>query len=697
MKILYDDEYMLACVKPAGVLSTDEEGGVPSLLRTMPEYSDCKLHTVHRLDRVVGGAMLLAKDRELAAALGKIIEEGKLYKEYLAIVHGAPEENSGSFTDLLCRDREEKITRVVQTPGKNVQEAKLEYRVLETLGGISLVKIKLITGRTHQIRCQFSHHGLPLVGDRKYGSFEDPCETALWSGTVGITHPVTGEYISVSAAPPAVWPWTLFNIKTEKYDVPAPRSYPLPCAVKEKCGGCQLQRMTYPEQIKWKQAKIKAILGEFGHIEPLIYMPEPYHYRNKVQAAFGLDKKGNIISGVYQSSSHRIVPIDSCLLEDSVADGILRDIREMLPRFKVKAYDERTGTGQLRHVLIKRSFTTGQVMVVLVVASVPFKPQKPFAAELIRRHPEIKTVVLNINGGFTSMVLGEREQVIYGPGYIEDILCGMRFRISPASFYQINTVLTETLYRTAVSFAGLTGKENVLDAYCGTGTIGLAASGKAAWVTGIEINRDAVANAKVNAKINGRTNCSFIAGDAGKVMTAMAADGARFDAVFMDPPRAGSDKKFITALLNANPGKIVYISCNPETLARDLRLLTEGGYAVRKIQPVDMFPHTEHVETVCLLSKLSTAKHHVEVTLNTDEMDLTSAESKATYQEIKDYIFEKHGVKVSSLYIAQIKEKNGIIERDCYNKPKSEDFRQPQCPSEKEGLIVEALKHFQMI
>ena len=375
------------------------------------------------------------------------------------------------------------------------------------------------------------------------------------------------------------------------------------CPVMKKCGGCQMLHLPYSRQLEIKQGKVIRLMGRFGRVEPILGMEDPYHYRNKVQAAFGTDAHGKIISGVYQSSTHRIVNVDDCLLEDRTADAIIKDIRKMLPGYHIRPYDERECTGWLRHVLVKRCFHTGEVMVVLVAASPIFKLQKPFLAELLEKHPEITTVLLNVNDRYTSLVLGEREKILFGTGYIEDELCGLRFRISAKSFYQINPVQTEKLYATALDFAGLTGKERVLDAYCGTGTIGLATSAGAAEVAGVELNRDAVRDAIANAKRNGIKNCWFTCADAGRFMTGMAERGENCDIVFMDPPRAGSDRAFLNALLKMAPERVVYVSCNPETLARDTTVLTAGGYRVRKIQPVDMFPHTEHVEIITLITR----------------------------------------------------------------------------------------------
>lgn len=375
------------------------------------------------------------------------------------------------------------------------------------------------------------------------------------------------------------------------------------CPLYRKCGGCQLQNMDYPRQLAWKQNRVKKLLGKFVQPEPILGMEHPYHYRNKVQAAFTADRRGNILSGVYQSSTHHVVPVESCLTEDETADKIMLSVRKLLKSFKLKPYDEMTERGFLRHVLVKRGFASGQIMVVLVAAS-PIFPAKKFVKALLKMHPEITTVLLNLNDRHTSMVLGEREKVLYGPGYIEDTLCGCRFRISAKSFYQINPVQCERLYAVAMNYAGLTGKETVIDAYCGIGTIGMVAAKQAGSVYGIELSRDAVHDAVFNAKLNHIHNIRFLCADATESLTAMAEDGDHADVVFMDPPRAGSTERFLLSLSELAPERIVYISCNPETQARDLDYLCARGYAVRKIQPVDMFPHTNHVETVVLMSRV---------------------------------------------------------------------------------------------
>lgn len=374
------------------------------------------------------------------------------------------------------------------------------------------------------------------------------------------------------------------------------------CPHYKKCGGCHLQNMTYEEQLKFKQIKMIKLLGKFCHVKEIIGMENPLHYRCKVQAAFGKDKTG-IISGVYQSSTHRIVPIDSCMIEDVKADEIIVTIRKLLKSFKLKPFDETNMSGFLRHVLIRKGYYTGQIMVVLVTGSSAFPSCRSFINALMGRHPEITTIVQNVNGKFTSLVLGEKNITLYGEGYIEDTISDYIFRISPKSFYQVNPLMTNVLYKKAIEYMNLTGEETVIDAYCGTGTIGILASKNAKQVIGVELNADAVKDAKFNAKRNNIKNIDFYTADAGEFMVEMAKVGEGADVVIMDPPRAGSDKRFMDSVVTLSPKRVVYVSCNPETLARDLNYFIRKGYGVRRIQPVDMFPHTEHTECCVLLVK----------------------------------------------------------------------------------------------
>ena len=373
------------------------------------------------------------------------------------------------------------------------------------------------------------------------------------------------------------------------------------CKAAKKCGGCQYQGISYEEQLQKKQKQVGKLLGKYGRISPIIGMENPYFYRNKVHAAFGRDRRGNVISGIYENNTHRIVQVEECQIEDRKSQAIIRTIRELLRSFKIKTYDEDTDYGLLRHVLVRRGFSTGEIMVVLVTVSPVFPSKNNFVKALRKEHPEITTVVLNVNDRRTSMVLGERNITLFGPGFIRDTLCGKSFRISPGSFYQINPLQTEKLYRTAISFAELKGRERVIDAYCGIGTIGIAAADQAGEVTGIELNREAVRDAGLNARENRMENIRFFQGDAGEFMEEMAEAGQQAQVVFMDPPRSGSDEKFLSSLVRLAPKKIVYISCNPETQARDLRFLTAKGFHVCRIQPVDMFPWTDEIECCVLL------------------------------------------------------------------------------------------------
>ena len=468
------------------------------------------------------------------------------------------------------------------------------------------------------------------------------------------------------------------------------------CPHFKTCGGCQYLDMPYEKQLEHKKKEVSDLLRPFCRVEEIIGMDDPFHYRNKVHAVMARDRKGRIISGVYKEGTHTVLPVETCLIENKKADEIIGTIRELLPSFKMKVFDEDTGYGFLRHVLVRTAHATGEIMVVLITASPVFPSKNNFVKALRKVHPEITTVVQNVNGRDTSMVLGEKEHVLYGPGFIVDVLCGKKFRISSKSFYQINPVQTEKLYNLAIEAAGLTGKETVVDAYCGIGTIGIVAASAAKEVIGVELNKDAVRDAVTNAKANGEKNIRFYNNDAGKFMVQMASQNAHADVVFMDPPRSGSTEEFMDAVAILNPDRVVYVSCNPETLARDLAYFKKKGYRAEKAWAVDQFPMTGHVETVVLLSKLK-VDHHIEIELKMDELDLTAAESKATYDEIKAYVLNKYGLKVSQLYIAQIKRKCGIIERKNYNVSKKEDAKVPQCPPEKEAAIMDALKHFQMI
>lgn len=375
------------------------------------------------------------------------------------------------------------------------------------------------------------------------------------------------------------------------------------CPVFKKCGACQMIDTPYKKQLKIKHARVQELLEPYCKVEPFIGMESPEHYRCKVHAVFTHDKKGNPLSGIYREGSHEVVPVESCLLEDQKADAIIASIRGMLKSFKIKTYDEDNGFGLLRHVLIRIGKNTGEIMVVLVTVSPIFPSKNNFVKALRKEHPEITTIVLNVNDKQTSMILGDKEKPIYGPGFIYDICCGMKFKISPKSFYQVNPIQQEVLYNTAIEMADLKGDEVALDCYSGVGTIGLIASPHVKEVISVELNKDAVKDAILNAKINEVKNITFYQNDATRFMQQMADSGDSVDLVFMDPPRSGSTPEFISSMISLSPKKIVYISCSPESLANDLKLITRGGYTAQKAVPVDMFPFTRGVETVVLLTK----------------------------------------------------------------------------------------------
>ena len=481
------------------------------------------------------------------------------------------------------------------------------------------------------------------------------------------------------------------------------------CPLYKKCGGCQLQNLTYEQQLRYKQVKCIRLLGKFCRVGEIIGMENPYHYRNKVQAAFALDRHSNIISGVYQSSSHKIVPVTVCMTEDEKADEIIGTIRRLLKNFKLRPYNEDTGRGFLRHVLVKRGFKSGQIMVVLVTGTRDFPKKKDFVATLLKIHPEITTVVQNVNNQKTSMVLGNRSEVLFGDGYITEQLGDFSFRISPKAFYQINPIQTEVLYNTTLEFAGLTGKETVIDAYCGTGTIGIFASPKAKKVVGVELNPDAVKDARVNAKLNSAENTEFYNADAGEFLADAASSNEKYDVVIMDPPRSGSTVKFLKSVVKLAPKTVVYVSCNPETLARDLMFLVRNGYKVKKIQPVDMFPHTNHVETVVLLSHKKPDGHiNVKVEFGEGEGKVPldnitkraegyKPKERVTYKMIKEYIEAKYGFKVHTAYIAEVKRELGLPMYDAPNAAEGLKQTRKHPTQEKVNAIKDALNYYNLI
>lgn len=375
------------------------------------------------------------------------------------------------------------------------------------------------------------------------------------------------------------------------------------CEHFNQCGGCQLQHLSYQAQAEFKQKNIEKLMSKYHKVNNILTMEEPYYYRNKVHSTFASDRAGKLVSGIYEEHTHRVIPIKQCIVQDRHADEIIASIIEIMQAHKIKPYDEDTGNGFLRHILVKTGFASKQVMVVLIVSSQVFPGKNNFISTLLKKHPEITTIVMNINNRRTSVVLGDTERVLFGKGYIEDTLCGCVFQISPKSFYQVNPIQTEILYNTAIEMAKLNGNETVLDAYCGIGTISLIVSSKVKNVIGVELNKDAVKDAIKNAKRNSISNAYFYNDDAGNFMVDLAKEKQSIDVVFMDPPRSGSDEKFLSSLIRLSPKKVIYISCNPVTQERDLGFLVKNGYAVEEIQPVDMFPQTNHVETITLIKR----------------------------------------------------------------------------------------------
>ena len=400
---------------------------------------------------------------------------------------------------------------------------------------------------------------------------------------------------------------------TNRYDEKERRIH---CAFSEKCGGCDYAGMKYDNELAVKQKYIEELFGEYVKVDDIVGMYRPIYYRNKVHAVVGLDESRNVIAGTYEENSHRIVDTSDCMIEDSQCTDIIKDIKELIVSFKYQPYDEDAGKGMIRHILLRKGFSTKEIMLVIVTADVAFPSKTHFLKALKEKHPEINTIVQNVNKYNTSMVLGPRNIVLTGKGYIEDVLCGYRFRISPSSFYQINHQQTEKLYKAAINMAGITKKDTVIDAYCGIGTIGIAASAKAGQVIGVELNADAVKDAEVNAKINNIKNIRFVNDDAGKFLVEYATH-KRADVVIMDPPRSGSSQEFLESVLKIKPERVVYVSCNPDTQKRDVDMLMKGGYKVLECRPFDMFPFCDHVETVVLLSKLDVDKHiDVEIKLD---------------------------------------------------------------------------------
>lgn len=527
--------------------------------------------------------------------------------------------------------------------------------------------------------------------------------------------------------------------RVEEITNPSPHRVEPECPLHRSCGGCQIQALSYAEQLAFKEQKVcnnLLRLGGFTADEvdavmlPIVGMDEPYRYRNKAQFPVGTDKEGHVIAGFYAARTHSIIPVKDCMLGASMNQPILAIVCDWMEKYHVRPYNEEDGSGLVRHVLIRYGFTTKEIMVCLIVNG----NEIPHEEELVQQLQKIDgmtSVSLNTNTERTNVILGATTHCIWGQPYITDYIhlrntddfsltdTAIAYHISPQSFYQVNPEQTEKLYSIAMDYAGLTGEESVWDLYCGIGTISLFLSQKAKQVYGVEIVPQAIEDAKNNAKLNGITNAQFFVGKAEEVLPEFYeqkesvvrkklvsesesagdedASMRHPDVIVVDPPRKGCDEVCLNTMLAMQPERIVYVSCDSATLARDLRVLVDGGYRLEKVRAVDQFAHTVHVESVVLLSQQK-ADDYLEVEIDLDELDATSAETKATYEEIKKYVAEHNdGMKVSNLYIAQVKKKCGIELGQNFNLPKSENAKQPQCPKEKEDAIVEALKAFQMI
>lgn len=545
--------------------------------------------------------------------------------------------------------------------------------------------------------------GIPVEKNKTYEVFVD----ALGSGGEGIGR-LDGFTVFIEGALPGETVRALMMKVKKSYGygklleiiTPSPQRREPRCPVAKQCGGCQLQSLSYEAQLAYKARKVRDDLERIGglkgiKVQDTLGMEMPWRYRNKAQFPVGRRADGGCAVGFYAKRSHRIVETPVCFLQDACNDEIVRIVREFMEKYHIPPYDEEKHIGLVRHILTRVGKKSGEIMVCIVING----GGMPHSAELAKRLQAVQglvSVVLNVNREKTNVILGREIIPVWGKKTISDELDGLSFEISPLSFYQVNPVQTEVLYRKAVEMAALDGTETVLDLYCGIGTMSLFFARKAKRVLGVEIVEAAVRDARENAKRNGMENVEFAAGAAEDVVPEWVRNGVSADVVVVDPPRKGCDGRLLETILQIAPEKVVYVSCNPATLARDLRVLLDGGYWAEEAQPVDMFPHTTHVETVVCLSQQK-PDDVIRIGLDLDELEVTPAESKATYGEIKAYVREKFGLKVSSLYISQVKRKCGLEVGENYNLAKSENAKQPQCPPEKENAIIEALRHFQMI
>ena len=474
------------------------------------------------------------------------------------------------------------------------------------------------------------------------------------------------------------------------------------CEFARQCGGCQLQALSYDQQLVFKTNKVKGHLERIGGftdipMEPIIGMDELFHYRNKAQFPVGRNKEGKIVTGFYAGRTHNIIENRDCALGVAENKEVLDRVIAHMEKYGIEPYNEATGKGLVRHVLIRYGYFTKEVMVCLILNGNKIPKEEQFVKSLCEI-PGMTSITINVNKKHSNVILGEEIRLLWGQEYITDRIGDISYQISPLSFYQVNPMQTQKLYAKALEYADLHGQETVWDLYCGIGTISLFLAQKAKFVRGVEIVPAAIENAKENAKLNGLENTEFFVGKAEEVLPReYKKNGVYADVIVVDPPRKGCDETLLETMVEMNPERIVYVSCDSATLARDLKYLCERGYELRKVCPVDQFGMTVHVETVVLLSKGEIDSKKVRVEFSLEDMDMSEFQDGATYPQIKEYVLEHTGLKVSNLYISQIKRKCGLEVGKNYNLPKSEDSRQPQCPPEKEKAIREAFKYFGMI
>ena len=488
---------------------------------------------------------------------------------------------------------------------------------------------------------------------------------------------------------------------------PSPDRVEPVCAYARQCGGCQLQAVSYEKQLAFKDRKVKNNLIRIGGFAPdfvekimeaPVGMEHPFHYRNKAQFPVGMDKNGRLIAGFYAGRTHTIIENRDCALGVAENKIVLDIVLDFCTEKKIPAYDETTGKGLLRHVLIRKGFSTGQIMVCLILNGSSFAAEQELADRLFEKVPGMTSFSVNSNTERTNVIMGSKTRTIRGKDRIEDTIGGLVFTISPQSFYQVNPVQTENIYSQALSYAGLTGNETVWDLYCGIGTISLFLARQAKQVYGVEIVPQAIDDARQNAVRNGIDNAKFYVGKAEEVLPHLyETEGIFADVIVVDPPRKGCDEECLNTILKMRPKRLVYVSCDSATLARDLKYLCSQGYELKCGRAFDNFPMGGHVETVVLLSKGMVDSRKVKVDFSLEDMDLSEFKGKATYEQIKEYVLEETGLKVSSLYIAQIKKKCGLDVGENFNPAKSGNARQPQCTPEKEDAIMQAFRHFGII